>query len=539
MISPSWLVLSLTLALACGLPHVTGNKSERFVFATLIRRVEDVLPARVLFKSFAVHHSKHIERVAFAMPGALTARTEQQLTEDSVQIRYLPSEFLPVSPQHLHGASKRLLLSFSLLFKAVEFSQIVYLSPESLVQGDMSSLSSCPLFCAAFFRPCSFSCDLMVIKPSIPTFQRIISMWPKDDCVGRNIPDGLGEEACGLNEVLGRQLLNSSLLGFERNDEVTGKTDGASPIPLSLLRRIPIGYHVPHLPYYARLRFEVPELPCGPISAIDFSTPQFTKPWQWWTHGLLDLSWVWTSYRSKLADGNAPGDLTRNQVWLIVVVCHVACVTALGVVKFLSMRRSRLWSGGTALPRLWVRYCSFRQRAFSRLTTRRQHNAKESGSLTRDTTPIEEPVLLVYAVGFGLLGWCTTGFLALQWTSRTLMPVDGVTLAATYQIALYSVWMILQGFNVCAKNAIVSDLELQSPPTTYEVVLKTVAWSYFSTISSIFVVLVVNMYSFSSIYTKVGAFGLLAAGHVFVVLVVIVRVSVLWLAWGAHRLTSP
>jgi hypothetical protein len=510
------LLVAVHLTLLRGIAAATAvaEPSEPVVVATLLRTIDDVLPARVLMRSVLVHTAAPqtaVQRVVFALPGAVPAEAARQLSADGLEVKNL--DFVPIPRLGAGvgagaGAPAAASLTYTQLFAQTQFGRVVYLAPETLVKHDVAALAACPVFCAPFVSPCSFSTGVMVIQPNQTFYRDLIQAWPSHTCShsANDNPDGLDEEACALNELLGMRLLNAPLFSLESStaqNMLLQSNASAEFLERGPMMRLPMGCQAPHVLYYPRLRFEIPVQPCGQLRVIDFAGPSVMQPWRWWTYSVMDLSWDWQKYRMQLHDRNSPRDGSRFSVWVRIIAFQIAALVIAG-----------LWNPCRADPA--------RSAAVA--------DPVSSLPLAKHGGP-DEQAFLVIAVGRGLFALFLSGVIAFSLTPDTLLPLDALALFATYKCSAAVVLLIWHG-RYCAAQALPSDVDEFPAPSSARAVWETVGWVFVDTIMLILVFVFVNLWPVGSGYTRLVMLAPFGFTYVFGLVFGLARVCMLWLAWG-------
>jgi hypothetical protein len=505
--SPVCRTLVLQLLLLLSLVALSAAESA---IATVIRTPADVLPARVMMASARDHASASSTptptRIAYYLPDALCPRALLQLSADGVEV-------LPLSAVALPPGSPP--LTYTRLFDETRFDSILYLMPEALVLEDISPITSCPVLCAAFIMPCSFSTGVMVITPNSTTYARIMDEWPVEICGNlRAAPDGLDPESCALNELFGKELMSAPLFDIPGQPPIGGFGDTANQSK-SLMRRLPMGCHTMHYLFYPRLRFEVPRESCGLLRIIDFKSPSPLRPWLWWTYAIFDLSWEWLSYRNKLSDPSSANTPSRLSVWLRVIV-----FSAVAVAIVLIWRPTRPTGAATNVQ---------------------GPSTNGRPTLSFRLPLLEEHIFLLIALGGALVMWLISLILALSWTPPTLLPQDAIPLFATYKTLAFTVLLLCHGRFTCATQALPCDnishdssAERCSQILTSErVVRETAAWALGDVAAGLIVAAVAGRLPVGTIYERILALLPLGCVYFYILVAGMTRVCMMWLAWGA------
>lgn len=467
----SLLIVAVTAALLITLatPSAIGPQrlTSRHILATVLMFDSQVLPARVLFRSARVH-TPALTRVAFVAPTEISPRSLSQLYNDGVQVIALPSP----KPSH----------TYTHLFSAYQFERVLYLSPTTLVRADISSLLSCPVLCAAFLTPCSFSPDVMVITPNSTTAARIHPSSCTDD--------GLDAEACALNAAFGSEMLTAPLFDA-RNAGAVG------------MRRLALGFHTPHHLFYPRMRFEVAERAGERLRVVNFGYPRIASPWAWWTYAFFDLSWVWYRYRAQLDDGSAVGEA---EAWARIL-------GGLFVGLFVWKMRGRRVDARVGVGRF---------------------EARAGTVIGRGLRRVPEEVFVVCAIvaSFGL--WVASLCIAFRLTLPTIEPLRAVVMFGIYKTASFTFFLVLLGRLFCAPFSAICGKagDGEAPLSSSKALAVTAAYTAADLVCLVLVFVALNLFSFDSIYAK--AFALVPLGGLYALLAIygLVQVITLWSQWG-------
>jgi hypothetical protein len=489
--------------------------------ATVIRSGADVLPARVLMRS-AKEHSRGLPRVVFSIPGALPAAGARQLAGDGVEVVRLGGG------RGGGGGGDDRRLTYTRLLGETRWARLIYLAPETLVREDLAPLAACEVLCAAFLSPCSFATGVMVLTPNATLYRSVLRAWPPPACRGgRGNPDGLDDEACGLNEAFGKELMNAPLFDVGDSGLVAAAGTGAGAAggqEGTLMRRLPMGCHTPHHLFYPRLRFEVPKENCGVMRVIDFGSLPALYPWLWWTYGIMNLSWEWNHYRELLDDPSPSDSVTRGGVWLRIAACSVAFLAAL------AMLASSLSSSRSPSSLL----CA-------------QDTTAAAGAPENRRHVLPEHVFLVVAVAVGGACWLVSCAAAFSWTPPTLSPLDAFALFAVYKTIAFCSLLLLLGRHFLSTQYLPGELFALAPggdaaaaaPSGARAVAITFLYTLADVASIAVTVVLVNWAPVGSIYMKLVALIPFCAAYATALAVGLARLSMTWLHWGAAASGDP
>lgn len=467
----SLLIVAITAALLITLstPSAIGPQrlTSRHIVATVLTSDSQVLLARVLFRS-ALVHTPTLPRVAFVAPSEISPLSLSQLYNDGVEVIALPSP----TPSH----------TYTHLFAAYQFERILYLSPTTLVRADISSLLSCPILCAAFLTPCSFSPDVMVITPNSTTAARIHPSSCTDD--------GLDAEECALNAAFGSEMLTAPLFDAREAGAVG-------------MRRLALGFNTPHHLFYPRFRFEVAERAGEKLRVVNFGYPPLAVPWAWWTYAFFDLSWVWYRYRAQLYNGGAVGE---TEAWARIL--------------------------GGLFAGLFVWRMSGRRLDF-RVGVGR-FEARAGTLIGRRLRRVPEEVFVVGAIvaSFGL--WFASLCIAFRLTLPTIEPLRAVMMFGFYKTASFSFFLMLLGRLCCAPFSAICDKsdDGEAHLSSSKALAVTVAYAAADFLCLVLVFVALNVFSFDDFYAK--AFALVPLGGLYAILAScgLVQVITNWMQWG-------
>ena len=162
------------------------------------------------------------------------------------------------------------------IWTLTEYRRIVYLDSDTVVYANIDELFHCGKFCAAYRHSDLFNSGVLVVKPDILEYHKLISkvgLYPSYD----------GADEGFLNyyyhSLLFAPMFNAS---NPHNEE--------EPM------RLPAGYNADVGQYYVHTDrffpitgFKVLHHAMGPV-----------KPWRWWTYPIFSLTWHWVELRDNL-----------------------------------------------------------------------------------------------------------------------------------------------------------------------------------------------------------------------------------------------
>jgi hypothetical protein len=133
-----------------------------------------------------------------------------------------------VKPRFLHALNKLH------LWRMTRYERVVYLDSDNIVTHNMDELFGCGRFCVVYMNPCHFHTGLIVVKPDLDEYDRLISVLMN----GGQSYDGADQGF--LSHVYGSELMRAPL--FVGNRSLSTHPDD--------LMRLPIGYNMHHLYRY-------------------------------------------------------------------------------------------------------------------------------------------------------------------------------------------------------------------------------------------------------------------------------------------------
>lgn len=457
------------------LPHLI-SAAPKYLLATIVTSDEDLLPARVMFQSAAqkAELPANFERIVFATNAVSHAWARAHVEHDGMHYEVLDPPKLREGPApHLD------------LFRQ-DFDTVLYISPRVMVKAALGELLTCRRFCAAFHTPCSFSTDLMAFSPNASDHSALkaradaLRKGQDMSCAGGNRPDWLSEEGCIINAHFGKELMSAPLLRSAGQPEPDAARGG--------LRRLPTGWKVAHFFYYVRMRWEIPERPCGTIRTVDFSAPGALRPWYWWNFAMFELSWEWRRYRKEL---RSPAG-TFDPDTAVFLRCVSFFAIAVAVVYFSGLRR-----------------------APDRHPPRRSKKISEADLLLR-----------VVAVGMGanLLSWVV----AFKFTPARLAPVFAAELCWMYRLGVLGwIWVVLGKRIATEQNRQIHAVVLRRRMVR-RATIRTMVWCCLDTVAGFVIVAVAGAIPTATIFNRF--FWFLGAAFVYigVAIAIIVRLMEVW-----------
>ena len=161
------------------------------------------------------------------------------------------------------------------------YDRIVYIDADGIVLHNVDHLFKCAHFCASYRHSDLFNAGILVLKPSLETFNDMCSHIKKcgtytgGDQGFLNCYYELLKYAPMFNQ---QQMLNSSRRDIQ-------------------LMRLPAQYNSDIGMYYVNNKWLYRDVSEPMILHYTLGP---TKPWKWWTYPLFSLNWKWNSIRKRL-----------------------------------------------------------------------------------------------------------------------------------------------------------------------------------------------------------------------------------------------
>lgn len=427
-----------------GLDNSGSSKLRPLAFVTFLYGNAYVLPARVMMYSLRSHQLKG---ALFEPPGGVAGELDEDVLEAAAAIRTRDKARMPhalalalVTPDVSAQARAQLhqdgvytlevrrvrnpytggdrynsrfddVLAKLQVFALEQFEKVVYIDADALVLGNIHDLFQCGDFCAAFINPCHFNSGVMVIQPSQALFEDMLRKLATTESY-----DG-GDQ--GFLNVYFSDLFYAP--GFGEGDQHRG----------GQLRRLPFGYHLDHIIYYPRLRWEVPDR-CGGLRIVEFMGVPLFKPWQWWTYPVMDLSWEWYSMRSRLPNPYPP-NYNLGARWVAARFLGVyACMYLLWV--FMTNRLGL--SAGN------------RRRRAPFLAI---ENWLLQSRIVRALFALDDRLYLYVMVIIGMTGWLATTLMAAFCVPMLTTPYLAIAIYIHFKVLFTFVWMLGFGL-ICMRR---------------------------------------------------------------------------------------
>jgi len=197
------------------------------------------------------------------------------------------------------------------IWNLTDYERVLYLDADTIVIHNTDEIFNCGHFCATFMNNLAFHTAVLVVKPDVVEFQRLI--------------DGLKvmESYDGADQGFFVSFFNDL-----KNAPYFDASKGESNAPMN---RLYLGYSMNHIYFYEKSSwdhgyrvYQFRDLPI-PAYIMTYPITPVAKPWYWWTYIFLEMNWLWDSYRMELGDS-----------WEKSLIIRVVLIAALiGVSEYL------------------------------------------------------------------------------------------------------------------------------------------------------------------------------------------------------------
>lgn len=271
-------------------PTIKPVGKEAYVTLLNGKSEASLLMVRVLGVSLK-ESSSSVERVVLCTPD-VTAESKAILKEDGWTIRII-EEF---DPRPIDDASFNMLQ----LWKMVGYRRVVWIDPTAIVIKNIDNLFKCGNFCAVFQVSNYFSTTVMVVKPSVVELGRILT-W--------NRP---GSQKLTVRLLLNNFYNNYYKLKYSVMFDPKDQLYDEEPLRLSAGYQAGIFLQLVNSHWY---------LSDDQIFVIDYDV-QAVHPAYWWTYPLVEINWIWYSYRKELSTHfNEPSLFLMSNCMPLVCLC--------------------------------------------------------------------------------------------------------------------------------------------------------------------------------------------------------------------------
>lgn len=289
---------------------VKGAGQPREAYVSLLYGNSYLLPVRVLMRSLLDNSpdvaSGQRERLVLVTEGT-SEESVNQLRSDGITVNRVPMVETPYSNDARFDSRFSAVMTKLTIFNLTQFERLTFIDADALVLRDMSDVFRCGRFCAAFINPCHFNSGMMQLMPSTETFNEMLRQLPK-------LPSYDGGDQGFLNAFY-PQMLTAPMFDPQKKDADMTDVD---------LVRLPFSFHMDHSAFYPRFRWDTATSRCGgDVREMEWLGPWFGKPWLWWTYTVLDLSWEWNKYRSKLENSYPPGVKNSTHAYAMIAACYI------------------------------------------------------------------------------------------------------------------------------------------------------------------------------------------------------------------------
>ncbi|GAB0491897.1 hypothetical protein MMPV_003152 [Pyropia vietnamensis] len=164
---------------AVGGPPPSGA-TEAYV--TLLYGDAYVLPVRVMFASLVAHSPDAADgtrdRVVLVTPD-VSAAARASLAADGIRTVHASVVRTPYEGNAKYDPRFDAVLTKLRVWTLVQYRRVLLLDGDVLISGDMAPLFGCGTFCAAFLNPCHFNSGVVLLTPSVDTYNRMQAALPR------------------------------------------------------------------------------------------------------------------------------------------------------------------------------------------------------------------------------------------------------------------------------------------------------------------------------------------------------------------------
>ncbi|KAK1869226.1 hypothetical protein I4F81_011707 [Pyropia yezoensis] len=137
-----------------------------------------------MFASLAAHSPDAADgtrdRVVLVTPDVSTA-ARASLAADGIRTVNASVVRSPYTDNDKYNPRFDAVLTKLRVWTLVQYRRVLLLDGDVLISGDMAPLFGCGTFCAAFLNPCHFNSGVVLLTPSIDTYDRMQEALPRMD----------------------------------------------------------------------------------------------------------------------------------------------------------------------------------------------------------------------------------------------------------------------------------------------------------------------------------------------------------------------
>jgi hypothetical protein len=469
-----------------------ADTGKREAYVSLLYGNFYVLPLRTMMRSLKDNSidvkSGQRERVVL-VTGSTSEGTVAQLQSDGITVMRISTVRTPYADDPRFDKRFGDVMTKLAIFNLTQYDRVVFVDADALFRRDMSDIFACGRFCAVFINPCHFNSGLMLVTPSAETFDDMLRMLPK-------LPSYDGGDQGFLNAYY-PQMLNAPIYDPLATDRDMSELDFV---------RLPFVYHMDHSAYYPRMRWDHSETRCGgAMREEEWLGPSFAKPWLWYTYFVLDQSWVWHEYRSKLEKPYPEGTRTGRSAAVLIALCYAIFLPLLGFGHRLH------YTVGTLLPRVAFPFAAVARR-YSLLTV----------------------------LAFGWCLWALSIMLSALLVPPLISPVLAFSTLAHLRATSMLVFFVFPfGAVACcgqrrargiAKSTTRVEIASKSAPTLRRVITECAAWTITDSVFVLAADYVMWQIQFDTLTQRIRFIGLAAVLQVLLTSAMLLRAGMAWLS---------
>ena len=304
-------LVSLFFIHAFSLQNITikyePNKSFAYVsifYEVGVNDYEYCLATRVLFHSLKSSGSTAADFVVL-VSSDISPRFRELFLSDGLKIVEVPNI---EAPQRFH-TRRRFLFSLNKLqiWALTRYDRVIFFDADCIALQNPDFLFQCGDFCAVFFNPVSFHTSILVVRPNISAYTKIVDALVSLDSFDGADQGFLNSYFPRLEDApLFRRQLQAPLRTLGNNSPSGG---GGGNNVRGGEWRLPVQYHMHHLYFYERMSWGGVWGGVDKIVTMTYPIAPSLKPWVWWTYPWLTQHFTWHSIRVAV---EAPGDYAIN-----------------------------------------------------------------------------------------------------------------------------------------------------------------------------------------------------------------------------------
>jgi len=246
------------------------------------RDYEYYLGARVMFHSLRLQKLQ-ADFVVLISPN-VQAKYRQEFHKDGIrviEVENVLNPYVDVKPRFRYALNKFHAWTLH------QYKRIIYLDADNMATGNLDVLFSCGHFCVVYQNPCNFHTGLIVLKPSLETFDNFVEKLNS----GLHSYDGADQ---GFLISYYKNMIYAPLFDLQYDPITHLPIQSEKP-----LERLQSGYNFNAYYYYGTFSFGVyPK--CCPILSVGYPFPPVMKPWVWYTSPICTLHTRYKEVRDSM-----------------------------------------------------------------------------------------------------------------------------------------------------------------------------------------------------------------------------------------------